>query len=179
MRPIYTLSFSLLLACGPLAPPLETTTAANSDTLDSGETTQSATTIPDPTTRTTTTDAATSEPTGEPTSSPAPDTSAFIVKLDTPVLEDCDIWAQNCPQGSKCTPWAEGGGGAWNATKCVDITGDNKPGDPCTVPEGGATGIDDCALGSLCWDVAGATLEGTCIAQCSGSIGDPMCPHAT
>ena len=46
MRLIYTLPLSALLACGPLAPPLETTTANSSDT---GDTTEPA---PSPTTTT-------------------------------------------------------------------------------------------------------------------------------
>jgi len=93
---------------------------------------------------------------------------------DTPTIEECDVWAQNCPPGDKCTAWAEGGGGAWNATKCVKVTGDGAPGEPCTVVDSGVSGIDDCAFGAMCWDVD-LNHHGTCIALCTGTIDAPKC----
>ncbi len=31
------------------------------------------------------------------------------------------IWAQDCPEGEKCMPWANDGGGSWNATRCSPL----------------------------------------------------------
>ncbi len=56
----------------------------------------------------------------------------------------CDLFQQNCPEGEKCASYAEGGGIVWNATKCVPVTGDAGPGEPCTAVGGGISGFDDC-----------------------------------
>lgn len=147
---------ALTLACGPtpVADEPATTTVITS-------TTTATTVIP------TTTDLSTS-------------TTAPLVD-DLPREPDlfeslaCNTFTQDCPPGQKCAPYAEGGGTAWNATKCVDVTGEGAPGDPCTAPEGGAAGPDDCALGSFCWDV-GEDNHGTCVLHCMGSDGVPVCP---
>ena len=92
----------------------------------------------------------------------------------TPV--DCDTFLQDCPDGEKCTVWANDGGPAWNATRCVPV--DDMPqqvGESCTVEGSGVTGIDDCELGAMCWDVDADTLTGTCEAFCSGTVQDPQC----
>ena len=39
---------------------------------------------------------------------------------------DCDIWAQNCPRGEKCMPWANDDGYGWSATRCTPIDDDAK-----------------------------------------------------
>jgi hypothetical protein len=177
MRPIYTLSFSALLACGPLAPPQDATTAASSDTGDTTEPGPSPTTAtPEPITTTTTTlDPTTLDlTTGVPTTT---EENPFIIKPDggTTGTIDCDVFKQDCDPGQKCTAWAEGGGGAWNATKCVDITGDGAPGEPCTTIGGGVSGMDDCRLGAMCWDV-NIENQGVCIALCTGTPDAPVCP---
>jgi hypothetical protein len=172
MRLLSTIATSLL-ACGPLASPRESTTAATSDTGDTTESAPSPTTAtPEPIT-TTTLDPTTIEPTTlDPTTTDTP----FIIKPDGIVgTIECDVFKQDCDPGQKCTFWIEGGGGVWNATKCVNITGDGAPGDPCTAPGGGGTGIDDCALGSLCWDVD-EDNHGICIALCTGTPDAPVCP---
>jgi len=176
MRPIYTLPLSTLLACGPLAPPADATTTTTS-TSETSATTEAS---PSPTTSTSTTTAheqatTTLDPTSSATTT---DATPFIIKPDggsTGTIE-CDVWAQDCPPDQKCAPWAEGGGGAWNATKCVDITGDGAPGEPCIATGGGISGIDDCGLGVLCWDVD-ENNHGTCIALCSGTPDAPTCPE--
>ena len=157
-----TIAATLALACGPAPADPDPTSSTSTDT----STTDATTTTAPPTT---TSDAST-------TADLSSTTLDFPREPDIFNPFDCDPFMQDCPPGQKCAPYAYGGGTAWNSTKCVDITGDNKPRDPCTAPEGGAAGIDDCALGSLCWDVPDATLEGTCIAQCSGSPSDPICP---
>ena len=172
-RPI-TLPLATLLACGPLAPPADLTSTTDQTTT----TTTTATTNPlaDPTTTTAAT-TTTTAPTTDPTSSGTTFADDFILMPDGGNVGsiDCDVYKQDCPPGQKCTAWAEGGGGAWNATKCVTVTGDGAPGEPCTAPEGGVAGIDDCALGAMCWDVD-FDNHGTCIALCTGSWDAPKCP---
>jgi hypothetical protein len=176
MRHIYTFSLSSLLACGPLAPPLEATTANTSTT----EAPPSPTTTASETPTTTTLDPTTLDLTTLDLTTSAPTTTdeiPFIIKPDGNATGTitCDQFEQNCPPGQKCMPWAEGGGGAWNATKCVDITGDGVPGEPCTTVGGGVSGMDDCAPGAMCWDVD-INGHGICRAQCTGSAESPVCP---
>lgn len=49
------------------------------------------------------------------------------------------------------------------------------PAPPCFAPEGGTGGIDDCAFGSMCWNVD-ENKQGTCVAQCTGDVIAPVCP---
>ncbi len=89
----------------------------------------------------------------------------------------CDAWMQNCPEGEKCTASANDGGNSWNQTKCAPIEPNPKaPGEPCIVEGWGASGLDNCELGAMCWDVDPETLEGVCVALCGGSSEAPSCP---
>jgi len=100
----------------------------------------------------------------------------FICETTTESPDECDNFAQDCPEGQKCAAWAgEMGFGGWNALKCVPVMGDKQPGEPCFAPEGGASGLDDCAEGVMCWNVDGNKV-GECVALCSGSIEAPVCP---
>ena len=93
---------------------------------------------------------------------------------------ECDVWGQDCPDGQKCSPWANDGGMSWNATKCTPIDLDaHAVGEPCTVEGSGVSGVDSCALGSMCWVVDPETLEGTCVAQCQGTEANPVCSDGT
>jgi hypothetical protein len=92
------------------------------------------------------------------------------------VAVECDIFAQDCPNGEKCNPYATDGGSSWDGTLCVDV--DASPaaiGDECTVVGSGTSGLDDCVLGAMCWNVDVETNEGTCIELCSGSEANPNC----
>ena len=61
---------------------------------------------------------------------------------------ECDIWAQDCPDGEKCMPWANDGGNSWNATRCSPLDPNpGQPGDACTVEGCGVSGIDNCDIG--------------------------------
>ena len=104
----------------------------------------------------------------------------FVCAADVgDTIAECDIWAQDCPLGQKCMPWANDGGNSWNATRCSPITERPKqPGEACTVEGSGVSGIDDCDRGSLCWDVDPETNEGTCVAMCVGSAETPSCVDA-
>lgn len=87
----------------------------------------------------------------------------------------CNTLTQNCPAAEKCTHWANDGGSAWNATRCVPIVDDPAhPGEPCTVQGSGVTGLDDCALGSMCFHVD-ENGTGTCVGFCTGSLDGPFC----
>jgi len=107
--------------------------------------------------------------------------SVFVVpKEDLGFSFMCDIFTQNCPVGEKCTAWANDGSGSWNATKCVPIADDPVGvGEPCQVEGSGTTGIDDCELGAMCWDVDPKTNEGVCRGFCLGQESDAHCenPH--
>ena len=91
---------------------------------------------------------------------------------------ECDVWGQDCPDGQKCMPWDNSGQGAWNATKCTPL--DPNPaqvGDECTVEGSGTSGVDNCALASMCWGVDPETNTGTCVSFCTGSEANPSCDN--
>lgn len=92
---------------------------------------------------------------------------------DDPILE-CDVFVQDCPEDQKCAAWANDGGTSWNATKCVPVTGNKVPGDPCTVEGSGVSGLDDCEKGSMCWDTDEEN-NGVCVALCTGNQDSPEC----
>lgn len=159
------LALALLPACGPTpAPPVD---GSSSGTHAADPTTPDLPTSTTPDPLPTTSDG--------PTSGPATTQSLdFLTHFDLPP-ESCDVWAQDCRPGQKCVPYASEAAPIWNALKCVDVTGDLAPGDPCTAPAGPLAGLDDCALGSFCWDVD-ADNHGTCIGQCTGTPEAPICP---
>lgn len=92
---------------------------------------------------------------------------------------ECDLWAQDCKVGFRCVGWANDGGDSWNATRCVPIA---RPavaaGEPCTVADWIASGVDDCEPGTMCWYIDPATLQGTCVPMCAGSEANPLCSGA-
>ncbi len=147
----------------------KTTTEAGASTGGSGgQSETSATTAAAPTS---TGEMGTSGSTGE-----VMDTGCNFICNDQPMGNtECDNWAQDCPEGQKCMPYAEGST-AWNGTKCVDVKPEmGQHGDSCTVEGGGTSGIDTCAKGVMCWEVDPETLIGTCVAQCTGTQDAPVC----
>jgi len=100
----------------------------------------------------------------------------FILKPDGGIEFECNLFAQDCPDGEKCMPYANDGGVFWNATVCREIADDpGEVGDACLAEGGGTTGIDDCTLGAMCWDSDTETNVGTCIAMCEGDASNPLC----
>ena len=92
-----------------------------------------------------------------------------------PLDFECDVLAQDCPVGEKCMPWANDGGPAWNATRCSPLAADpGQVGDACLVEGSGVSGIDDCDLGLMCWNVDD-NGEGYCQDMCTGTYREPMC----
>ncbi len=67
------------------------------------------------------------------------DTCGFLCGTDEDAtgVTPCDVFKQDCPEGEKCSAYADDGGTSWNASKCVPVNGDGQPGEPCTV-EGSA-----------------------------------------
>ncbi|HWB82427.1 MAG TPA: von Willebrand factor type A domain-containing protein [Nannocystaceae bacterium] len=108
------------------------------------------------------------------------ETGGFVGFIQDPdgggVSIECDIWAQDCPEGEKCMPWANDGGPEWNATRCspLDPMAD-APGDQCSVEGSGVSGIDSCEIDAMCWD-PNRELQGTCISFCEGNEANPICP---
>jgi len=93
-----------------------------------------------------------------------------------PFVDECNHWENDCPDGEKCTFWANDGGGSWNATRCVPIADDPATaGEPCTAEGSGLSGIDNCEAGAMCWGLDPETELGECIPLCSGSPDNPMC----
>jgi hypothetical protein len=102
--------------------------------------------------------------------------SSFIIDVDMGQAGACDVFLQDCPEGEKCSAFANDGGTAWNDAKCVPIMENpGQPGDPCTVEGNGVSGIDNCDLGSYCWDVNPEDNTGFCAALCGGSPEAPTC----
>lgn len=92
----------------------------------------------------------------------------------------CDIWAHDCPAGEKCMPWSSDGGSAWSGTRCSPIAAEPAGiGEPCHVEGSGVSGLDDCELASMCWDVNPETNEGTCVPLCVGHPAVPLCEDPT
>jgi hypothetical protein len=100
------------------------------------------------------------------------DTLFFVPAYDIDGCE-CDPFAQDCPEGEKCVPYASTGG-EWDANKCVPVTGDQATGEPCTYG-GRLEATDDCDAMGICVDRDGDML-GTCHAFCPGTADNPQCP---
>lgn len=91
---------------------------------------------------------------------------------------ECSLYAQDCCPAHACKPWANDGGGAWNATRCSPIDPDaRQPGEACEVVGSPVSGVDSCDEGATCWGADSKTLEGECVALCAGSDDAPECPE--
>ena len=170
-------------ACGPAVDPPQTDGSSSAaDTSTSTPPPISTTSMTGVTTVEPTTDGTamtTIEPSTTSTDDGEDDPCAFYAgcppDMETGPIE-CDLFAQDCPKGEKCMPWANDGGPLWNATRCSPVADDpDAPGEPCTVEGSGVSGIDSCDVGVMCWDVDPRTDEGTCVAMCTGSPEDPQC----
>ena len=174
------LALVLLLACGPVLPgddddsgPGSTTASSSTgavittsigSTSGAGESTTSASTS-----------STTSVETGAAATTSVEETLSFLHPMDMPGSGPCDPWSQDCPEGEKCTWYADDGGSSWNNTKCVPVVENpTQEGEPCFAPMGGLGGIDDCDLGLMCWDTD-AENKGICVVLCHGAPEEPFC----
>ena len=101
-------------------------------------------------------------------------TTGEATKPDLPVGGECDLFAQDCGEGTKCNAWSSDGSIFPDGAKCVPV-GDKLPGEPCTVENKFGSGLDDCAAGSICLDIDNSGMA-SCISYCSGSMDAPQCP---
>ena len=100
----------------------------------------------------------------------------FVAEPDLGDGSECSVFAQDCPVGFKCMPWASDGGNVWNEWGCKPLADEPAGvGESCHVEGSGSLGIDDCDLASMCWDVDPETHEGTCVPFCAGSEEAPTC----
>lgn len=101
----------------------------------------------------------------------------FVPIPDVGEDDDCDIFAQDCPPGLKCTAWnSKGETWGWNATSCKPVVDDPVGIDEtCHVVGSGYSGIDDCPVGAMCWDVDPKTNQGVCVPFCVGSEDTWVC----
>ncbi len=170
---------------GPTGTPGPGSTTGDSNSTSGSTTTTTTTTTTDTTTTsasggvttTPTSDSSTSSGSGGSTSGSDPTTGgtggSFVAEPDAGDSNECDPRTQDCPDGEKCTAWADDGGNAWNANKCVPATGNNQPGDPCQIEGSGVAGFDDCAPGGICLFTDQDGI-GLCLAFCEGA--EEMCP---
>jgi hypothetical protein len=99
---------------------------------------------------------------------PSDEGGGFVLQPDGGgPANECDPKQQDCPDGQKCTAWANDGGTFWNANKCVEVTGSGVAGDPCMVEGSGVSGIDDCDKGNICMYTDQNNM-GTCVEFCTG-----------
>jgi hypothetical protein len=109
--------------------------------------------------------------TGGPSDESGDEGQSFVVPPDGGGANECDPQDQDCPEGQKCTAWANDGGTFWNANKCVDVGGAGVAGDPCMVEGSGVSGVDDCDVGFICMNTNEENI-GTCIEFCQGDAED-------
>jgi len=180
-RASLVLSLLGFAACGPkvASDPGGTTTMGADDgspTTDAATSTRVTTADPaDPTTVTSTagTTVTTTE-TGSDVTSDDGGHGSFLRAPDLDENDDCDLWIDDCPRGTKCMPWASDN--SWSATRCSPLAEDpNQIGEPCTVEGSGISGIDDCESQSMCWYLDPETNMGECVAFCTGSEAKPTC----
>ena len=109
---------------------------------------------------------------GEVTSDGADTTAASTG--DTPTT--CDLFTNDCPDGTKCMAFAEVDGDPWTDTACMPLADDPVGlGEACTVEDSPTSGHDDCEVQAICWYVDPETLVGECVAMCTSDGLDPGC----
>jgi hypothetical protein len=157
-------------ACGPVAP-----SAGSGGSTGNNSTDATSTSMP---TSTTATPTSTGPSTSDPSCADGCLTSEPGGVLVTPDAGEspvpCDTYAQDCEDGQKCAPWATESGAPWQSSKCVPVTGDRLPGEPCTAEGEGVSGLDDCVKAAFCWNVD-EQGHGVCVALCGGASDQPTC----
>ncbi|WP_434427665.1 hypothetical protein [Nannocystis pusilla] len=124
------------------------------------------------------TSTATSDTTGDPVyTCPTCDSTTegvFIIPPDPP--PSCDVYAQDCPSGFKCSAEGPPPFGSDNIT-CSPIAPEpDQAGESCQRLVQGHYGPDTCDRGLFCDDADPQTGTGTCAVLCQGSDFNPICP---
>ena len=85
----------------------------------------------------------------------------------------CSPWAENCLAGEKCVPRPP------FDMRCEPIA-ENPAGlgEPCSAPSDDG-GPDTCVQGAGCRDFDAALDSPVCVAHCTGTAADPVCPAGT
>lgn len=168
-RSISTFAIALTLACtsGPAAEDEAGTTTSPSGTDDTDD---------PPNDEGTTTASEVESALATTNSSGGGDDDDDMVFVDTPDVsnssgEPCDSFAQDCPEGEKCVPYAASGS-TWNALKCVPIMGDKASGEDCTYADPFES-TDDCDGSTFCLAMGSGAV---CLPFCTGSVDTPECP---
>lgn len=100
----------------------------------------------------------------------------FLPRPDFGGNQQCNHFAQDCPAGEKCMPWANDGGGAWNGQRCSPLADEPRDiGQSCTVEGNNVSGLDDCVRGAMCWDVDPRTNVGVCTEIMALGVDNPVC----
>ncbi len=166
-----------LLACGPVAPVIDepapsSTTSGVSPTTGVGEGTAAVSSGEVMVSTTSSPGESTAAGTGG-----SDDGSSTSSIVDLPGDFWCNYLTQDCPPGKKCIPYSDNGGSGWNNNKCVPVMENPAQLDEsCFTVGGGNSGIDNCDLGLMCWEV-NAEGDGTCVALCKSDNGDVYCDH--
>lgn len=110
----------------------------------------------------------------------------ILCEPDVGTDEPCSPWLQDCPRGQKCAASSPIAGSPWIETACTPVSpSPDAVGEPCHAEDAGYSGVDTCALGSMCWNVDTDSGIGECVAQCKGDewtcTSDPKscCPPGT
>jgi hypothetical protein len=188
---VFQILVLMVAGCGPTILPEDSDADATADTGSSTEapppsSTSTTTSTSTSTTTSTSTSTGNSTMTGEATFSDPDSTDEGVVFLLRPDGGGsschlcCDIWAQDCPEGTKCMPDSNEGTDVVDGVRCSGLAQDpGALGEPCTVEGWVASGIDDCDYGLMCWHVDPDTLQGTCVALCMGDEANPICDGVT
>lgn len=89
---------------------------------------------------------------------------------------ECDPWMQDCSDDRKCVPFASDGGETYDGTQCVPESRETVSlGDECSVEGEITSGVDNCRVGAICWNVDEMSGLGGCVALCGESEEDPYC----
>lgn len=92
---------------------------------------------------------------------------------DLPGTFECDMFAQDCMRGEKCSPYDSPAPGLADSTACVPVPADPDPlGASCEYES--SSGEDSCAAGAVCV-VSGPDGTGRCEALCTGDATEPVC----
>jgi hypothetical protein len=88
---------------------------------------------------------------------------------------ECDLFAQDCHEGEKCMPWATDDV-TWDAARCSPLDPNAvEIGDECFTEGPPTSGIDNCEMSDICWNVDPETHLGVCISLCEGTERSPVC----